>query len=287
MAVLHDAEGVAGQRYAARRAVAREGGRSRARRHGVRRALGGPFADGAGGTFRERDTGDARGGAAGARAHLAIRDGRAVFRQVGRNRFDDPRKRRRYGTSYFGFDLHCAFAETVLHDEVADLVLGGFPLVTTELDRHVLSFDGAPLTVAVLHGLPLKNLGGDGALSTIAPYDISAATVACRPPTSPPGRRLSMHVPASQYVGGTRALRSCRTQTLAQERRSVSAPPPRRSRIAGLQRVAALSRVEPHRARHAHAAAPLPATRACRWYSIIDSATPAAAATAANRNTCG
>ncbi|WP_257219948.1 RES domain-containing protein [Burkholderia sp. AU18528] len=26
--------------------------------------------------------------------------------------------------------------------------------------------------MAVLHGLPSKNLGGDGALSTIAPYDI-------------------------------------------------------------------------------------------------------------------
>ncbi|KVS58726.1 hypothetical protein WK41_37245 [Burkholderia cepacia] len=30
----------------------------------------------------------------------------------------------------------------------------------------------SPLTVAVLHGLPLKNLGGDGALSTVVPYDI-------------------------------------------------------------------------------------------------------------------
>ncbi|AOI77856.1 RES family NAD+ phosphorylase [Burkholderia sp. NRF60-BP8] len=98
--------------------------------------------------------------------------GEPYFGKSGGNRFDDPRKRRRYGTSYFGFDLHCAFAETVLHDEVADLVLGGFPLVTTELDRHVLSFDGAPLSVAVLHGLPLKNLGGDGALSTIVPYDV-------------------------------------------------------------------------------------------------------------------
>ncbi|MBP0717805.1 RES family NAD+ phosphorylase [Burkholderia sp. AcTa6-5] len=98
--------------------------------------------------------------------------GEPYFGKSGGNRFDDPRKRRRYGTRYFGFDLRCAFAETVLHDEVADLVPGGFPLVTTELDRYVLSFDGAPLTVAVLHGLPLKNLGGDGALSTIAPYDV-------------------------------------------------------------------------------------------------------------------
>jgi len=94
------------------------------------------------------------------------------FGKSGGNRFDDPRKRRRYGTSYFGFDLHCAFAETVLHDEIADLAVGGLPLVTTELERFVLSFTGSPLTVAVLHGLPLKNLGGDGALSTVVPYDI-------------------------------------------------------------------------------------------------------------------
>ncbi len=43
--------------------------------------------------------------------------GEPYFGKSGGNRFDDPRKRRRYGTSYFGFDLHCAFAETVLHDE--------------------------------------------------------------------------------------------------------------------------------------------------------------------------
>lgn len=98
--------------------------------------------------------------------------GEPYFGKSGGNRFDDPRKRRRYGTSYFGFDLHCAFAETVLHDEVADLAVGGFPLVTTELERFVPSFTGSPLTVAVLHGLPLKNLGGDGALSTVVPYGI-------------------------------------------------------------------------------------------------------------------
>ncbi|WP_419686370.1 RES family NAD+ phosphorylase [Burkholderia theae] len=98
--------------------------------------------------------------------------GEPYFGKSGGNRFDDPRKRRRYGTSYFGFDLHCAFAETVLHDEVADLAAGGFPLVTTELERFVLSFTSSPLTVAILHGVPLKILGGDGALSTVVPYDI-------------------------------------------------------------------------------------------------------------------
>ncbi|KAB0638833.1 RES family NAD+ phosphorylase [Burkholderia stagnalis] len=98
--------------------------------------------------------------------------GEPYFGKSGGNRFDDPRKRGRYGTCYFGFDLHCAFAETVLHDEVADLRLGGFPLVTTEFERYVLSFAGSPLRVASLHGVPLKNLGGDGALSTIVPYDI-------------------------------------------------------------------------------------------------------------------
>lgn len=62
--------------------------------------------------------------------------------------------------------------EEALRSAVGDPELGGFPLVTAELDRDVLSFDGAPLTVAVLHGLPLKNLGGDGTLSTIVPYDV-------------------------------------------------------------------------------------------------------------------
>ncbi|WP_261985343.1 hypothetical protein [Burkholderia cepacia] len=37
--------------------------------------------------------------------------GEPYFGKSGGNRFDDPRKGRRYGTSYFGFDLHCAFAE--------------------------------------------------------------------------------------------------------------------------------------------------------------------------------
>ncbi|WP_258170057.1 RES family NAD+ phosphorylase [Burkholderia multivorans] len=122
--------------------------------------------------FRERDTDDEGNLAFGASAHFALRHRRALLRPIGGNRFDDPRKRGRYGTCYFGFDLHCAFAETVLHDEVADLELGGFPLVTTELERYVLSFTGRPLNVAVLHGVPLKNLGGDGALSTVVPYDI-------------------------------------------------------------------------------------------------------------------
>jgi hypothetical protein len=98
--------------------------------------------------------------------------GEPYFGRTGGNRFDDPRSRGKYGTCYFGFDLRCAFAETVLHDESPDLKLGGFRIATTELERYVLSFAGSTLNVAVLTGVPLKNLGGDGTLSTIKPYDV-------------------------------------------------------------------------------------------------------------------
>jgi hypothetical protein len=93
------------------------------------------------------------------------------FGRSGGNRFDDPRKKKKYGTSYFGFNLHCAFAETVLHNESAQKN-GGFRLPTSELDRYVLTFNGDLLNVAVLHGIELKNLGGDGSLSTVTPYTV-------------------------------------------------------------------------------------------------------------------
>ncbi|WP_434715718.1 RES family NAD+ phosphorylase [Paraburkholderia sp. A3RO-2L] len=93
------------------------------------------------------------------------------FGRSGGNRFDDPRKAKKYGTSYFGFNLHCAFAETVLHNESAQKN-GGFRLATSELERYVLTFEGAKLNVAILHGIELKNLGGDGSLSTVTPYTV-------------------------------------------------------------------------------------------------------------------
>lgn len=97
------------------------------------------------------------------------------FGKAGKNRFDDPRHLipadDRYGTSYFGFTLACAFAETVLHDRTAD-PKGGFELPRDQLNRWVLRFDGRPLTVAVLTGAHLKRLGGEGALSTVVPYDV-------------------------------------------------------------------------------------------------------------------
>jgi hypothetical protein len=101
--------------------------------------------------------------------------GEPYFGKSGANRFDDPRKKPRggkFGTCYFGASLHCAFAETVLHNEVADLRMGGFRIAAEELNRYVLTFSGEPLKIAVLTGIPLKNLGGDGALSTVTPYAI-------------------------------------------------------------------------------------------------------------------
>jgi hypothetical protein len=99
--------------------------------------------------------------------------GEPFFGRYGVNRFDDPRKK--FGTCYFGFSLPCAFAETVLHDEVIDEETGGFRLAPAQLDRHVMSFSGKPLTVAVLHGVALKRLGGNGSISSILPYDIPRA----------------------------------------------------------------------------------------------------------------
>jgi hypothetical protein len=96
------------------------------------------------------------------------------FGKTGKNRFDDPRQHLpesdRFGASYFGFTLACAFAETVLHDRTADK--GGFEIPGDQLDRWVLRFKGKPLTVAVLTGTHLKRLGGEGSLSSIVPYDL-------------------------------------------------------------------------------------------------------------------
>jgi len=65
------------------------------------------------------------------------------------NRFDDPK--RRFGTCYFGLTLGVAFAETVLHDEVA--VDGVFHIAPEEFERrHVVEFDGDELTLAPVFG---------------------------------------------------------------------------------------------------------------------------------------
>jgi hypothetical protein len=100
--------------------------------------------------------------------------GEPRFGKTGKNRFDDPRQHLseadRFGASYFGFTLACAFAETVLHDRTAEK--GGFEIPGDQLDRWVLRFKGKPLTVAVLTGAHLKRLGGEGSLSSIVPYDL-------------------------------------------------------------------------------------------------------------------
>jgi hypothetical protein len=100
--------------------------------------------------------------------------GEPHFGKSGLNRFDDPRgnlpRAEKYGTCYFGFTLACAFAETVLHDRTSDR--GGFKMPYTELDRWVARFKVGKLKLAVLTGKHLKRLGGEGALSSIVPYDL-------------------------------------------------------------------------------------------------------------------
>jgi len=100
--------------------------------------------------------------------------GEPYFGKTKKNRFDDPRhllKSKRFGTCYTGFTLECAFAETVLHNRTA--VGGGFKVPEEEiLEKFVVSFQDAPLQIAVLLGTGLKKLGGDGELSTSTPYQL-------------------------------------------------------------------------------------------------------------------
>ncbi|KWU26452.1 hypothetical protein AS149_25290 [Burkholderia cenocepacia] len=97
--------------------------------------------------------------------------GEPFFGKSKKNRFDDRRKlskAKRFGTCYTGFSLNCAFAETVLHNRTA--VGGEFLLPVEELERWVVTFEPAPLAIAVLIGPELKTMGADGSISTISPY---------------------------------------------------------------------------------------------------------------------
>ncbi|MGA7951010.1 MAG: RES family NAD+ phosphorylase [Thiobacillaceae bacterium] len=97
--------------------------------------------------------------------------GEPYFGRSGANRFDDYRKpiSKRFGTCYFGLSLSVAFAETVLHDEVA--VDGKFKIAEDLLEtRQVVSFSGTDLILANMTGVALKRAGADGSLSTIMPY---------------------------------------------------------------------------------------------------------------------
>jgi hypothetical protein len=95
--------------------------------------------------------------------------GEPYFGRSGANRFDAPD--RSYGTCYCGFDLQTAIAETVLHDLSPQS--GVFELARSDLDaRYLLRFTGGTLNLAVLYGASAKTLAGDGAISTVVPYDI-------------------------------------------------------------------------------------------------------------------
>jgi hypothetical protein len=100
--------------------------------------------------------------------------GEPFFGKSQKNRFDDRRKlpkNKRFGTCYTGFSLNCAFAETVLHNRTA--IRGEFQRPVDELDdRWVVTFEPAPLRIAVLTGVELKTLGADGSISTISPYTL-------------------------------------------------------------------------------------------------------------------
>lgn len=99
------------------------------------------------------------------------------FGRSGALRFDDTNRiaSRRYGTCYCGFDLETALAESVLHDE--EPVQGRFRLSKLDFDRRFLiRFAGTrPLVLADLTGIALKRMGGNGAISSITPYDLPQA----------------------------------------------------------------------------------------------------------------
>lgn len=98
--------------------------------------------------------------------------GEPFFGKSGAFRFDSTSARaRRFGTCYCGLDLLTAVAETVLHDELP--ARGAFQLSASDFaSRFLVRFKGRELVLADLTGIGLKVLGGNGALSTIIPYDI-------------------------------------------------------------------------------------------------------------------
>lgn len=100
--------------------------------------------------------------------------GEPFFSTSGAYRFDDNRKQKaqRFGTCYCGFDLETAIAESVLHDEMP--VRGVFRLSAGDFaSRFLVRFEHKQdLKIADLTGIPLKRLGGTGAISTILPYDL-------------------------------------------------------------------------------------------------------------------
>jgi hypothetical protein len=99
--------------------------------------------------------------------------GEPFFGRTALNRFDDRSrpKKGRFGTCYCGLDIETAVAETVLHDLMP--VNGRFSVPFNEFEsRQLVRFSGSSLVLANLTGASLKTLVGDGALSTITPYDL-------------------------------------------------------------------------------------------------------------------
>ncbi len=100
-------------------------------------------------------------------------EGEPFFGRSGANRFDDYRrpKRTRFGTCYSGLGIFVAFAETVLHDEIA--VNGRFEIALSRITEHyVVEFSDDLLQIADCTGVALKRMGADGSLSTEMPYDM-------------------------------------------------------------------------------------------------------------------
>lgn len=98
------------------------------------------------------------------------------FRSTGNNRFDAPGGE--YGTLYAAGSLEVCFAETLLRgDQKTNPLQGGYTFIPErELAKFsVVALSGSELELAVLSGVALKQLGGDGGICTVTPYSVPQA----------------------------------------------------------------------------------------------------------------
>lgn len=100
----------------------------------------------------------------------ANRHGAVFFgleRTPGDHRFDSPAGE--FGVLYVGRDVHCAFAETFLHQTGVRFV------TTTELSKRTLSIveTRRPLRLVDLRGKGLARMGADGALTASTDYALT------------------------------------------------------------------------------------------------------------------
>lgn len=99
------------------------------------------------------------------------RTGEPHFGKSRANRFDDCAERttHRFGVCYCGFDLITGVAETLLHDELPKR--GVYQISSDDIQtRQLITMTASSLTLVDLTGVQLKNLVGDGKISSTTDY---------------------------------------------------------------------------------------------------------------------